>query len=108
MSDAGLDIMVVCGSKRTRAQIGLESAKHAVFRTGFDADEIEDVDDDEEDAKDTANHDQSPGHLMRALIFFAHGADLAMRENPKRYEGEGEAEANNPVEHCRSASVLRG
>ena len=64
--------------------------------------------DDQEDGEDAADHDQTPRHLMRPLIFFAYGSDLGLRKHAQRYEAGGETEADNPVEQERSLSVWRG
>lgn len=44
------------------------------------------MDDNHEQRKHTANHDQPPGNLVGPLILFADGAELRMRENPERDE----------------------
>ena len=76
----------------------LESSEHAVLRSGFDPDQVHQVDDDQEDAEHAGDHHQAPGHLVRALILLAHRAELAMRKHAEGDAARGEAEAYDPVE----------
>lgn len=76
----------------------LKPSKHTVLRAGFDADQVHKVDDDQKDPKHAANHHKAPGHLMRALVFFAHCAELAMRKQAEGNAASGQAQAYDPVE----------
>ena len=91
-----------------RYQTFLKASEDTVFRAGRDTEQVHHVDDDQEQAKDTANHHQAPWHLMRALIFLAHGADFGMRKHAKTNQGNAEAKADDPVDKDCSDSVSRG
>lgn len=56
------------------------------------------MDHDEEHAEHAANHHQTPWHLVRALILFAHGAELRLGKNAQNNQARREAEAYDPVE----------
>jgi len=64
----------------------LESAKYAVFWSGFDADYVEQMDDDQKYAEHATNHHQTPWHLMRSLIFFPDCSEFGMRKHAKGNE----------------------
>jgi len=76
----------------------LEPPEHAVLRAGFDADQIHQMDHDQEHAEHATNHHQTPRHLVRALVFLAHSAELALRIHAERNASGGEAQADDPVE----------
>ena len=71
----------------------------------FDADNVQHVNHDQENAEHAANHNQSPWELMGALVLFANSAQFRLCENTQRDEADGEAEADNPVEHAAVSSV---
>lgn len=76
----------------------LKPPKHTVLRAGFDANQVHQVNDDEKDPEHAANHHQSPRHLMRALVFLAHCAELAVRKQAEGNAAGGQAQAYDPVE----------
>lgn len=64
---------------------------------------------DQEDGEHAPDHYQPPWHLMRALVFLAHGAELGLRENAETDEQDGQAQADDPVENDDgSGSASRG
>ena len=53
---------------------------------------------DQEDSKHASDHHQTPGHLMRALVFLAHRAHFGLREHAEPNQAGRKAQANDPVE----------
>lgn len=86
----------------------LKSPKHAVFRAGVDTDQVHQMNNDHEYAKYAADHHQSPGHLVRALIFLTHGAEFGLCKHTETDEEDGQAETYDPVEHDDAGSTSRG
>lgn len=68
---------------KSQGTLWLELTKHAVFRTRFNANDIEQMNHNHEHAKDAADHHQSPRHLVWALIFFSDGSQLGMGKYAK-------------------------
>lgn len=54
--------------------------------------------DDQEDSKHASDHDQTPGHLMWALVLLAHGAHFGLREHAEPNQAGSKTQANDPVE----------
>ena len=86
----------------------LEPSKHTVFRTGLDADNVDQMHHDQEEGEDAPDHDQSPRPLVGSLIRFPDGAELAMRKDSQGDEDGGQAEADNPVEQGVVSSISLG
>ena len=86
----------------------LETPENRILRPGLDAGEVQDVDNDQEEAKDTSDHDQTPRHLVRTSILLPCGPDFRMRINAEANQGDGESCANDPVEHWGQSSEPLG
>ncbi len=69
-----------------------------MFRVCLYADQVHQVDDDEEHAEHAANHHQAPWHLVRPLILLANRAELGLRKHAQNYQAYREAEAYDPIE----------
>ncbi len=69
-----------------------------MFRARLHADQVHQVDDDEEHAEHAADHHQAPWHLVRSLILLANRAELGLRKHAQNNQARREAEAYDPIE----------